>query len=55
MSFGASSLDFSVRPWAKTADFLSMLHDVRVAIYDDLNAAGIEIPFNQIVVHQASS
>jgi hypothetical protein len=30
-----------------------MLHDVRVALYDALNAAEIEIPFDQIVVHRA--
>jgi small conductance mechanosensitive channel len=51
--FGASSLDFEVRPWAKTEDYLGMLHDVRVALYDALNAAEIEIPFDQIVVHRA--
>ena len=52
--FGASSLDFVVRPWSKTGDFVPMLHEVRVALYEALNAAGIEIPFNQIVVHQTS-
>ena len=52
--FGASSLDFVVRPWSKTGEFAAMLHDVRVALYNELNAAGIEIPFNQIVVHRAS-
>lgn len=52
--FGASSLDFVVRPWSRTGDFIPMLHDVRVALYNELNAAGIEIPFNQIVVHQAA-
>jgi small conductance mechanosensitive channel len=52
--FGASSLDFEVRPWATTDDYLGMLHDVRVALYDALNRAGIEIPFDQIVVHQAA-
>lgn len=51
--FGASSLDFQVRPWASTADYLGMLHNVRIALYDALNGAGIEIPFDQIVVHQA--
>ena len=52
--FGASSLDFEVRPWATTDDYLGMLHEVRIALYDALNAAGIEIPFDQIVVHQAA-
>ena len=52
--FGASSLDFELRPWAATDDYLAMLHDVRVAVYDGLEAADIEIPFDQIVVHRAS-
>jgi small conductance mechanosensitive channel len=53
VNFGASSLDFSVRVWANNADFGPVQHVTRKAIYDRLNAAGIEIPFNQIVVHQA--
>jgi small conductance mechanosensitive channel len=51
--FGASSVDFEVRPWATSDDYLGMLHDVRIALYDKLNEADIEIPFDQIVVHQA--
>jgi small conductance mechanosensitive channel len=54
VGFGASSLDFVVRPWATSESYISMLHEVRVALYDALNDAGIEIPFNQIVVHQAA-
>jgi small-conductance mechanosensitive channel len=30
-----------------------MQHNVRIAIYDALEQAGIEIPFDQIVVNQA--
>lgn len=51
--FGSSSLDFEVRPWATSDDFLGMVHDVRVALYGALDKAGIEIPFDQIVVHRA--
>lgn len=53
VEFGASSLNFKVYPWCDTPDYLSMLHEVKVNIYDDLEAAGIEIPFDQIVLHQA--
>ncbi len=53
--FGASSLDCELRVWAGVDVLYAMLHDVRLAVYDDLNAAGIEIPFNQIVVHQAQA
>ena len=51
--FGASSLDFIVRPWARCSEFGAMNQNVRIAPYDHLKAAGIEIPFHQIVVHQA--
>ena len=53
VGLGASSLDLKVFVWCQSADYLDMLHQVRTAVYDELNAAGIEIPFNQIVVHQA--
>lgn len=53
VGFGASSIDFVVRPWATSADYLNMLHNVRVKLYDRLNEADIEIPFDQIVVHSA--
>ncbi len=51
--FGASSIDFEVRPWATTDDYLPMLHDVSLALNDALEQAGIEIPFQQVVVHRA--
>ncbi len=53
VNLGASSLDFKVLVWSKAADYLGMLHEVRTNVYDGLNAAGIEIPYQQIVVHQA--
>lgn len=55
MGFGASSLDFKVYPHANVADWWMMLHEVKLAIYEHLNEAGVEIPFNQIVVHQAEA
>ncbi len=54
VGFGASSLDFLVLTWAKPEEFIPMMHNVRVAIYEELAAADIEIPFTQIVVHQAA-
>jgi small conductance mechanosensitive channel len=53
LNMGASSLDFKVFIWCATADFGKLLHDGRQAVYDALNKEGIDIPFNQIVVHQA--
>ena len=51
--FGSSSLDLLARPWSLPDDFPTMQHNVRIAIYEALDKAGIEIPFDQIVVHQA--
>jgi small conductance mechanosensitive channel len=53
VDLGSSSLNFDVKTWCEAPNYLDMLHKVRKAAYDALNAAGIEIPFNQIVVHQA--
>lgn len=53
VGLGASSLDFNVMAWCKSSDYLALLHQLHINIYNDLNEAGIEIPFNQIVVHQA--
>lgn len=54
VGLGASSLDFKVFAWSTPQDYLDMLHSVRIEVYNALNAAGIEIPFNQIVVHNAA-
>jgi len=50
---GASSVDFTVLVWAKSGDWVGVQGQVRHACYDALNEAGIDIPFNQIVVHNA--
>lgn len=51
---GASSVDFTVLVSARNEDFIAFQGDVRQALYDALNRAGVDIPFSQIVVHQAS-
>ena len=54
VGLGASSLDFKVLCYCeRMGDADALQHGVRRACYDTLNAAGIEIPFNQIVVHKA--
>lgn len=53
VGFGASSVDYKVFAWCQSMNYVPMLHNLRVAVYEELNAAGIEIPFNQIVVHKA--
>lgn len=55
VGLGASSLDFKVLVWSTPENFLAMLAAVRTSVYNDLNDAGVDIPFNQIVVHQASA
>ena len=55
VDMAASSLNFAVNCWCNTGDFLAMMHQVRHACYDALNSNGIEIPFDQIVVHQADA
>ncbi len=52
-SFGASSVNYTVFTWAKSADWLAVTGGTRVAVYNALNEAGIEIPFDQVVMHQA--
>ena len=54
VEMAASSLNFKVHCWARPGDNVDMQHQVRTAIYDKLNEAGIEIPFDQLVVHKAS-
>jgi len=53
-SFGASSLNMKVRAYAKNDDFWGMVNELKIQIYEVLNKEGIEIPFDQIVVHTAS-
>jgi small conductance mechanosensitive channel len=51
--FGASSIDFAVTLWVENPHFWPIQTTVRKAIYERFAAAGVEIPFNQIVVHRA--
>lgn len=50
-AFGGSSLDFQVHVWMTADDFLPVQERVRYAIYRELAAAGIGIPFPQLDVH----
>lgn len=46
-----SSLDFTVRVWAKKEDYWTVYYDLLEAIQNRLVAEGIEIPFPQLDVH----
>ena len=53
VGLGASSIDFVILAHCKPEEYAGMLHQVRTAAYEDLDKAGIGIPYPQIVVHQA--
>lgn len=48
---GGSSIDWSVRVWANTADYWAVREKVTQSIKDTLDEAGIGIPFPQMDVH----
>lgn len=48
---GASSVDWIVRVWAPTSDFLAVKQSLTRAVKNELDAAGIGIPFPQMEVH----
>lgn len=48
---GASSIDWSVRVWADTADYWAVRERATQSIKQHLDAAGIGIPFPQMDVH----
>ena len=52
-SLADSAVVINVRPWCRTADYWNVYSDTLKTIKEDLAAAGIEIPFPQVVVHQA--
>lgn len=54
VDMAASSLNFVVHCWAEPDTAVVMQHFVRKAIYEKLGEAGIEIPFNQLVIHKTS-
>jgi small conductance mechanosensitive channel len=52
VGMGDSSVDLVVRPWALTADYWSVFFACNQSVKEALDAAGIEIPFPQMDVHQ---
>jgi len=51
LNLGDSSVDFAVRPWAKTADYWTVWNDLLEQGKFELEAAGCNIPFPQRDVH----
>jgi small conductance mechanosensitive channel len=48
---GDHGLIFDIHAYCESPNFRLMQHNLRTQVYEQLNAAGIEIPFWQIVVH----
>ncbi|MGH2570896.1 MAG: mechanosensitive ion channel family protein, partial [bacterium] len=51
LGFGESSLDFELRCWTDSPDFLRHKSDITFAVHERLKAAGVEIPFPQRDIH----
>lgn len=52
-TLNASSVDLLVRPFAEGAHYFDVKYSLPQAIYEQFQKDGIEIPFQQIVVHNA--
>ena len=50
-ALGESSVDFIVRPWARTSDYWNVYWAVTRAVKQRFDAEGISIPFPQRDVH----
>jgi small conductance mechanosensitive channel len=50
-TLGESSVDFIVRPWARTTDYWTVYWDITRAVKQRFDAEGISIPFPQRDVH----
>jgi len=50
-ALGESSVDFIVRPWAKTGDYWRVYWDITRAVKERFDAEGISIPFPQRDLH----
>jgi small conductance mechanosensitive channel len=50
-TLGESSVDFIVRPWARTSDYWTVYWDIMRAVKQRFDAEGISIPFPQRDVH----
>lgn len=50
-NLGASSVDLTVRAWARTADYWGVYFTINERIYKELPEAGVSFPFPQLDVH----
>lgn len=52
VELGPSALLFSARAWCNTADYWGVRERMTENVKKELDAAGIEIPYQQIVIHE---
>ncbi len=49
---GNSSVDFTLRVWAKATDYWNVFFETNEHIYAEFNKQGIKFPFPQLQIHQ---
>ena len=54
-SFDESAITFDVKVWVRTAAYIESKYVINEGILDELNRAGVVIPFNQLDVHIVDS
>lgn len=55
LNLDASQITLGLRVWAKTSEYWTVKFDLTESIKNKFDEAGIEIPFNQLVVHTDKS
>lgn len=50
-AYQASGIDYTLRVWTKAGDYWTVYFDLLEGLKKDFDAAGIEIPYNQLDVH----
>ena len=53
-AMASSSIEFQLRAWTKSEQYWNVYFDTTEKVYNALNEAGIEIPFQQVDVHMKS-
>ena len=48
--WNASSIDLSTKVWVKNENYWTVTFDLLESVYDELNKAGIKIPYNQLEI-----
>ena len=49
--YGASSIEYTLRCWAKTEDYWQVYEDLREALRESFAAHGVEMTYDHLNVH----